>query len=318
MPDLEFGRLSYGSANVGNLYRALTDDEAWILLETAWDCGIRYFDTAPHYGLGLAERRLGAFLATKPRAEFTLSTKVGRLLCPNPRGAGQLDDENNFAVPADLRRVWDFSTDGVRRSLEHSLERLGIDSVDVLYLHDPEEHDLDLSLGEGVPALSRLREEGLVSAIGVGSKSTEALLAGVRTGALDLLMVAGRFTLVEQPVLDEVIPNCRARSVDVVNAAVFNSGLLAADSPSADTRYEYGTVPDDVLARARSIAIVCASFGVEMPAAALQYSLQEPVVRTVVVGAATPEQIRQNTARMRAKIPEELWTALREERLIRA
>lgn len=318
MPDLEFGRLSYGSANVGNLYRALTDDEAWILLETAWDCGIRYFDTAPHYGLGLAERRLGAFLATKPRAEFTLSTKVGRLLCPNPQGGGQLDDENNFAVPADLRRVWDFSTDGVRRSLEHSLERLGIDSVDVLYLHDPEEHDLDLSLGEGVPALSRLREEGLVSAIGVGSKSTEALLAGVRTGALDLLMVAGRFTLVEQPVLDEVIPNCRARSVDVVNAAVFNSGLLAADSPSADTRYEYGTVPDDVLARAQSIAIVCASFGVEMPAAALQYSLREPVVRTVVVGAATPEQIRQNTARMRVKIPEELWTALREERLIRA
>src|SRR5688572_15776635 len=124
----DIGRLGYGAANVGNLYRAITDDEAWQILDAAWESGIRYFDTAPHYGLGLSERRLGAFLATKPRNEFTVSTKVGRLLRPNPEGAGRMDDENDFVVPADVERVWDFTPDGVRRSLEESLERLGLDS----------------------------------------------------------------------------------------------------------------------------------------------------------------------------------------------
>lgn len=307
---LHWGPLSYGAANVGNLYRALDDDAARTLLQTAWDCGIRYFDTAPHYGLGLSERRLGAFLATKPRTEFTVSTKVGRLLVPDPAGAGRLDDENHFAVPADLRRTWDFTEDGIRRSLEESLQRLGLDSVDVLYLHDPEEHDLTVAVSTALPALAGLREEGQVAAVGVGSKSTEALLAGVRTGMLDLLMVAGRYTLVEQPVLDEVLPECRARSVEVVNAAVFNSGILAADSPQADGRYEYGTVPPDVLARAQAIAAVCAKFDVDLPTAALQYTLRDPAVRTVVVGAATPAQIRQNDHRMRVPVPAELWEAL--------
>lgn len=317
MAELRFGRLSYGAANVGNLYRALDDEEAHRLLETAWECGIRYFDTAPHYGLGLSERRLGAFLATKPRDEYTVSTKVGRLLRPNPEGAGRLDLDHDFAVPADLRRVWDFSEAGIRSSLKESLERLGLDAVDILYLHDPEEHDLDAALATGVPALAALREEGQVSAVGVGSKSTAALLAGVRTGGPDLLMVAGRFTLVEQPALEEVIPECRARNVGVVNAAVFNSGLLAANTPSPDARYEYRRVPDDVLARARAIAAVCAEFGVELPTAALQYTLREPVVRTVVVGGATPEQIRQNADRMSAPVPEALWQRLSADGLVR-
>jgi D-threo-aldose 1-dehydrogenase len=315
--EARFGRLSYGAANVGNLYRALDEGEARGLLETAWACGIRYFDTAPHYGLGLSERRLGAFLATKPRDEYTVSTKVGRLLRPDPEGAGRLDLDHDFAVPADMRRVWDFSEAGIRRSLSESLERLGLDAVDILYLHDPEEHDLDAALATGVPALVALREEGLVSAVGVGSKSTAALLAGVRTGGLDLLMVAGRFTLVEQPALDEVVPECRARNVGVVNAAVFNSGLLASNTPSPEARYEYRRVPDDVLARARAIAAVCAELGVELPTAALQYTLREPVVRTVVVGGATPEQIRQNADRMSAVVPEELWQRLSAEGLVR-
>ncbi|MGH3424032.1 MAG: aldo/keto reductase [Nocardioidaceae bacterium] len=315
--DLPMGRLSYGAANVGNLYRALSDDQARSLLETAWECGVRYFDTAPHYGLGLSERRLGEFLATKPRDEFTISTKVGRLLRPDPGGAGRFDDENDFAVPADHRRVWDFSADGVRRSLDESLERLGMDAVDVLYLHDPEEYDLEPALADGAPALAALRDEGVVAAIGLGSKSTEALLAGVRTQMLDLLMVAGRFTLLEQPVLDQVIPECRERSVGVVNAAVFNTGLLASAVPAADARYEYGPAPADVLERARAIAAVCADVGVELPAAALQYSLRDPVVRTVVVGGATPGQIRENAERMLAPVPDELWTRLREGGLVR-
>lgn len=313
---LPYGALSFGAANLGNLYRALTDDEACAALDAAWDVGIRYFDTAPHYGLGLSERRLGTFLATKPRDEFIISTKVGRLLRPNPDGVGSLDDENDFVVPADLQRVWDFSVGGIRRSLEESLERLGLDTVDILYLHDPERYDLDRALETGIRGLTVLRDDGLVSAVGLASMSVDALLSGARTGAVDLLMVAGRFTLADQSALPEVIPECRARGIGVVTASVFNSGLLAAGKPGADSRYDYGDVPADVLARVNSIAAVCTDFGIELASAALQYTLREPSVRTVVVGAGRPEQIRQNAERMRMEVPEELWATLVVEGLI--
>ena len=312
----ELGRLGYGAANVGNLYRALTDEEAWRILETAWECGVRYFDTAPHYGLGLSERRLGAFLSSKPREEYVVSTKVGRLLRQNPEGAGRLDDANDFAVPADLKRVWDFTADGIRRSLEESLERLGLDAVDIVYLHDPERYDLRRGLDEGLPALAKLREEGLVSAVGVGSMSTEALLATARSGVLDLLMVAGRFTLADQSVAEEVLPACRAHGVGIVGAAVFNSGLLASAVPSENARFDYAPVAPDLLTRTRRIASVCADFDVTLPQAALHYLFQEPMVRTVVIGGATPDQVRQNAANLERAVPTELWTQLREEGLV--
>jgi len=318
MSDFGFGALSYGAANVGNLYRALSDDQAHDVLEAAWKAGIRYFDTAPHYGLGLSERRLGVFLATKPRDEYIVSTKVGRLLRANPEGLGRLDTANSFAVPADLKRVWDFSADGIHRSLDESLVRLGLDSVDILYLHDPEKDDLALGISAGIPALAALRDEGLVSAIGVGSMSVAALLESVHSDALDLLMVAGRFTLVEQPALAEVIPECRRRGVGVVNASVFNSGLLASNSLGTHSRYEYGDVPSELLARTREIAGVCAQYDVELPAAALQYTLREPAVRTVVAGGSTPEQIRQNAERMTVPIPDEMWLTLAAKGLIPA
>ena len=302
----ELGRLGYGAANVGNLYRAMTDAVTWAVLEAAWESGIRYFDTAPHYGLGLSERRLGAFLATKPRADYVVSTKVGRLLRPSPETADRLDDANQFAVPASLRRVWDFSAGGIRASLEESLERLGLAQVDVLYLHDPDEHDLAADLQAGVPALAALRDEGLVAAIGIGSKSTEALLAAVGTGALDLAMVAGRYTLLEQA--NEVIAACRETGVGIVAAAIFNSGLLSKPRPGG--RYEYGPVPAELLARAERIAEVCERHGVALPEAALQFPLREPAVRSVVVGAATPQQVRENARRMEVEIPEALWDEL--------
>ncbi len=198
MTVVELGRLGYGAADLGNLYRAMSDDDARAVLEAAWESGVRYFDTAPHYGLGLSERRLGSFLATKPREQVVVSTKAGRLLRPSPETADRQDDAHGFAVPASLRRVWDFSAAGIRASLEESLEGLGLSRVDILYLHDPDEHDLAADLATAVPALAALRDEGLVDAIGIGSKSTEALLAGVRTEALDLAMVAGRYTLLEQ------------------------------------------------------------------------------------------------------------------------
>jgi D-threo-aldose 1-dehydrogenase len=300
------GELGYGAANVGNLYRPMSDEHARSVLEAAWESGIRSFDTAPHYGLGLSERRLGAFLATKPRAEYVVSTKVGRLLRPSHDTADRLDDANQFAVPASLERVWDFSAYGIRASLEESLERLGLDRVDVLYLHDPDEHDLAADLATGIPALAALRDEGVVASVGIGSKSTEALVAAVRTEALDLAMVAGRYTLLEQA--DEVVAACRETGVGIVAAAVFNSGLLSTPRPGG--RYEYGAVPDELHARAERLAEVCERHGVTLPDAALQFPLREPAVRSVVVGAATPEQVRENARRMEVRIPEALWADL--------
>ncbi len=320
MAEIDFGRIGYGAANVGNLYRALTDDAAWEILQAAWDVGVRYFDTAPHYGLGLSERRLGAFLATKPRDQYIVSTKVGRLLRPNPDGVGELDLANDFAVPADLARVWDFSAAGIRQSVEESLERTGLDRFDVLYLHDPERHSLTEALASAIPALAGLRDEGLVTAIGVGSMSTDALLASVNTGALDLLMVAGRYTLAEQPALAEVVPACRANGVGIVNASVFNSGLLATNEPGSSARYDYGDVPAGLLEHVQAIAAVCREFAVSLPAAALQYTLRDDPagnpVRTVVVGGSRPDHLRQNAERMNELIPVEFWHALTERDLI--
>jgi D-threo-aldose 1-dehydrogenase len=316
MPDRvpPLGRLGFGGANLGNLFTAMSDEQAHAVLEAAWECGIRYFDTAPHYGLGLSERRLGAFLATKPRDEFVVSTKVGRRLEPSPETSDELDEEGGFVVPADPRRVWDPSPGGVRRSLDESLERLGLDRVDVLFLHDPDEYDdVDGSVASAVPALVALREEGLVSAVGIGSKSVAAHLAGVRAGDLDLLMVAGRYTLLEQPAAPELIPECRERGIGIVVAGAFNSGLLATSTPGPGARYEYGDAPAEVVEKAQRLAMVCGKHGVELPAAALQFPLREPVVRSVVLGATEPEHVRQNVQRVAEELPDRLWEELAEE-----
>lgn len=317
-PHLDLPELGYGAANVGNLYRAMTDDEATAILQTAWDAGIRYFDTAPHYGLGLSERRLGAFLRTKPRNEFVVSTKVGRLLEPNPQGAGMQDSANDFDVPADMQRVWDFSATGIRRSVEDSLTRTGLDRFDILYLHDPERHDLADGLNNALPALAAMRDEGLVSAIGVGSMTTAALLDVVNTGVLDLLMIAGRYTLADQSALAEVVPACHHHGVGIIIAAVFNSGLLTADNPQAGARYDYGEVPAPLLHRVQQIAAICSRFGVPLATAALHYTLRDATVRSVVVGGSKPDQLRQNAARMAEIVPEELWHELAAQNLISA
>jgi D-threo-aldose 1-dehydrogenase len=312
-----FGRLGYGAAAVGNLYRAVDDESARQLLDTAWDGGIRYYDTAPHYGLGLSERRLGEMLRRRPREEFVVSTKVGRLLVPDPDGATRRDDDI-FEVPADHRRVWDFSEAGVRRSLEESLGRLGLDHVDVLYLHDVERSGQDIAqvIDSGVAALARLREDGLVRAIGVGTADLGAVERAVRTDAIDLVMLPGRYTLLEAPAKDVVVPLCQERGVRIVNVAVFNSGLLATPEPTEASHYEYRAVPPDKLRRAQDLARTCREFGVELPTAALQFSARHPAVVSVVVGADTPEQIRQNVERMRSPVPEELWQVLADRGLL--
>ncbi|MDR6866842.1 D-threo-aldose 1-dehydrogenase [Microbacterium resistens] len=313
--DLVLPALGYGAANVGNLFRPLSDDEAWAVLDAAWESGIRYYDTAPHYGLGLSERRLGAFLRTKPRGEFVLSTKAGRLLRPNPDRSGALDTANDFHVPDDLVRVWDFSAEGIGASLDESRERLGIDRIDLFYLHDPERHDLDLALREAFPALEALRADGRVSAIGIGSMVSEALAASVRSADLDLVMVAGRYTLLEQPAQADVLPVCAERGTGIVAASVFNSGLLAKSEPSRDGRYEYGALPEELWRRLVRIADVCRAHGVPLPAAAIRFPLRSSLVRSVVVGGSRPEQLRQNAEYAAMPIPDALWQELAAEGL---
>lgn len=316
LPLRDGAALAYGAANVGNLHRVLSDDDARAVLAAAWDAGIRAFDTAPHYGLGLSERRLGAFLRDKPRDEFTVSTKVGRLLRSNPTDDGGLDLENSFHVRTDLRRVWDFSAAGIAASLEESRERLGLEHIDTLYLHDPEKHDLDQALREALPALEALRAEGRVDRIGVGSMDAAALAAAVRGADLDEVMVAGRYTLLEQPASAEVLPACRERGTTIVAASVFNSGLLANDTPSRDARYEYGGVPDAVWTRLERILEVCRAHGVPLPVAALAFVAREPLVTTVVIGGSRPAQLQQNADSWRAEVPERFWDDLTRARLI--
>ena len=259
---LAVSELSLGCAQLGNLYREVSDADAHATVEEAWDLGVRYFDTAPHYGLGLSERRLGAALASRSRGDYVVSTKVGRLLDPAEHVEG-LDDQG-FAVPAAHRRVWDFSRDGIRRSLSESLERLGLDRVDVVYLHDPDDHWADV-LETGYPALEELRAEGAITAIGAGMNQAGMLADLVRHTDVDIIMLAGRYTLLDQDGLDDLLPLCLKRGVAVVAAGVFNSGLLASANPARDPRFDYREAPPELVARAVEIAGVCARYGTTPP-----------------------------------------------------
>ncbi|WP_158887772.1 aldo/keto reductase [Amycolatopsis anabasis] len=303
-----------GCAQLGNLYHAMSDENATATVDRAWAEGIRYFDTAPHYGLGLSERRLGRALAGRPRAEFVVSTKVGRLLEPDPAGASRRDDAG-FDVPAAYRRRFDFSRDGVLRSLEESLGRLGLDRVDLVYVHDPDEH-WAAALDEALPALFELRAQGVIEAVGVGMNQCPMLAEFVRRTELDALMVAGRYTLLDQPALDELLPLCAERGVAVLAAGVFNGGILATPSPG--TMYDYLPAAPDLVARAERIAAVCARHGVELPQAALALPAAHPAVASVVVGAHSPEQVTDNARRAREPVPAALWQELIAAGLLRA
>jgi D-threo-aldose 1-dehydrogenase len=316
LPDrpLALSELSLGCAQLGNMYREVSDADARGTVDAAWELGVRYFDTAPHYGLGLSERRLGAALASRTRGGYVLSSKVGRLL--EPLDAVEGWDDQGFLVPASHRRVWDFSRDGIRRSLGESLERLGHDRLDVVYLHDPDEHWAEL-LDTGYPALDELRSEGVVSAIGAGMNQSAMLADLVRETDVDVVMLAGRYTLLEQDALDDLLPLCDQRRVAVVAAGVFNSGLLARARPPEYAKYDYGDAPPELVERARAIARVCARHGATLPAAALAFPLAHRAVASVCVGARSATQMRRNAALYREAIAPELWSELKAEKLLR-
>ena len=304
----ELGRLGYGAASLGNLFHAITDAQARRIVDAAWMGGVRYFDTAPHYGLGLSERRLGAALAERPREDFLLSTKVGRVLRPTPERAHQLDDAG-FVVPAAYERVWDPSVEGILRSLSDSQQRLGLGPIDIAYLHDPDEYDWAGGVATGMASLAEAKAAGLVRAIGVGSKSVEALAAAVRTGLCDLIMVAGRLTVLDHSG-QELIGLCQQYGVGMVNVGVFNSGALAAPQPGPELNFEYAPITAERLAQLERVHAVCARFGVSVADAALQYAGRLPAVVNVTVGASSPRQIERSLSGVAARIPEALWPAL--------
>ena len=302
--DVAVTPLGFGAAALGNLYAAVSDEEARSAVDAAWEAGIRYFDTAPHYGLGLSERRLGAALRGRPREEFVVSTKVGRLLVPNPQPTGS-DLGHQFDVPDALTRVRDYSADGVRRSLEESLERLGLDRVDVVLVHDPDDV-LEQAVAETVPALVALREEGLVGAVGVGMNQWQALRRFVVETDVDVVMVAGRWTLVDRSA-EPLMAAAQERSVSVLAAAAYNSGLLASPWPADDARFDYGPAPAEVLARARRWAERAEEHGVALPDLALQFPLRHAATAAVVVGLRSPAEVAAAAERVARPVPEALW-----------
>ncbi|MFE7617617.1 aldo/keto reductase [Streptomyces sp. NPDC057496] len=314
---VEITELSFGAAAIGNLFTAVDPERAAAVVDAAWDEGVRYFDTAPHYGLGLSERRLGEALRDRPRDAFVLSTKVGRVLDPLPpdavaKAAGDGLSEG-FAVPVTHRRRWDFSADGVRRSIEDSLERLGLDRIDIVYLHDPDDH-AGPAFREAYPELERLRAQGLVGAIGAGMNQTEMLTRFLRDTDVDVVLCAGRHTLLDQSALTELLPEAAARGRGVVVGGVFNSGLLADPRPGAT--YDYTAAPQALLDRALRIRAVTENHGVPLRAAALHYPLAHPAVAGVLVGTRSPDEVRDAAALLRREVPDGLWDELRAEGLL--
>ncbi|MGW0209986.1 aldo/keto reductase [Streptomyces sp. NPDC003233] len=312
---VELTELGFGASVIGNLYRVTPPHDAQAAIAAAWEAGIRYFDTAPHYGLGLSERRLGAALRDRPRGAYAVSSKVGRLLVPNeqPRGI----DTEGFVVPDDLRRQWDFSRDGVLRSIEATLERTGLDRLDVVYLHDPDDHWRQAA-EEAMPALADLRDQGVIGAIGAGMNQSAMLARFLRETAADLVMLAGRYTLLDQSALDDVLPAARDLGKSVVAVGVFNSGLLSSDRPAEGMRYDYQDAPPALVARARAIADVCAAHGTTLPAAAIAFPRTHPSIINITLGMRNAEQVARNVELHDLRTPEDLWDDLRRRGLIRS
>ncbi|MEU2789636.1 aldo/keto reductase [Streptomyces sp. NPDC007100] len=305
--------LGLGCAPLGNLYRPLTEERARQTVRAAYDTGARHFDTAPHYGLGLSEERLGRALAGRDRASYTLSTKVGMRL--RPLAPGEAVDGQGYTDTPARARVRDLSRDGIRRTLDASLERLGVSAVDIVYLHGIAGQEAAV-YDSGFPALAELRAEGVVGAIGFGMNHSRPLARFVADLDADVVLCAGRWTLLDRGAFDDLLPVCARRGTSVVVGGVYNSGLLADPSPGAP--YDYVPAPDALVERARRLGAVCAEFGVPLKAAALRFPFGHPAVAGALVGAASPEEARENAGLFTYDIPDALWHALTDRGLLGA
>jgi D-threo-aldose 1-dehydrogenase len=301
---LQVGRYGFGGAPIAGLFESVSEQQARECMGQAWSVGQRYFDTAPHYGAGLSEQRVGAFLAQKPSNEWVLSTKVGRLI---ETASSATPESTGFVDEPGVRRVFDFSRDGIRRSFDASLARLGVDKVDILFLHDPDDH-WQQAIDEAWPTLAALRDDGVVRSIGAGMNQTAMLTRFVHETDMDVVLLAGRYTLLEQGGLDDLLPACVKHRTSVVIGGVFNSGLLT--NPYRNATFNYEPAAAEVLAKAQRIDDVCSRHGVAIAAAALQFPLAHPAITTVLVGARSPEEIDENSRLIKTPIPEQLWVDL--------
>ena len=306
--------IGFGAAVIGNLYRETSDQAAEEAVYAAWQTGVRYFDTAPHYGLGLSERRLGQALKGFPRDEFVVSSKVGRLLVPNPRPTGR--DNAEFAVPDDLRRQRDYSRDGVLRSIEATLARTGLDRLDVVYVHDPDDY-WQQAVGEAIPALADLRTQGVLGAIGVGMNQSPMLARFLRETPVDVVMIAGRYTLLAQDALDGALAAAATEGKSVVAVGVFNSGILSRPRAEPGSKFDYEDAPAEVIARANRIAEICEQHGTSLPAAAIAFPLAHPCVVNVTLGMRSAAEVQQNVDAYNTHVPAGLWSDLRAAGLLR-
>jgi D-threo-aldose 1-dehydrogenase len=318
-------RMGLGTAALGGLFRPVSEEQARATIEAAWEAGLRYFDTAPLYGYGLAERRLGEVLRGRPRDAFCVSTKVGRLLRSGlPHHPTEFDDRGAlyYQGAPDLSLVYDYSYDGAMRSFEESLDRLGLNRVDVLLIHDPDvvqladspEAHFRLVMEGAYRALRTLRDQGVVRAIGVGMNRVEMLVQFARGGEFDVFLVAGRYTLLDQVALRELLPLCLERRIAVVIGGVYNSGILVDPRPGAT--FDYVRATPALLERARRLAVVCGRWGVPLRAAAIQFPLGHPAVVSVLSGSRSPAELEENVAMFRYEIPDGLWDDLIAEGLL--
>jgi D-threo-aldose 1-dehydrogenase len=291
----DLGKLGLGTAPIAGLYHAVDDETADAVVECAWELGIRYFDTAPRYGAGLAERRLGHALLGKPRDAFAVSTKVGRLLRPG---------ESVWHGAPPLVDYFDFSYDAALRSLEESLERLGLDRVDIAFVHDPDGH-YEEALTGAFRALRRLHDEGTLRAIGVGSNQTEILGRFAREADPDCVLIAGRWTLLDRSAADELLPLCQERGITVIAGGVFNSGILAGGDS-----FDYERAPIEIVAQADRLRTTCAGHGVPLAAAAVQFPLRHPAVDCALIGCATADEMTEDVRLANLRLPDTLWKQL--------
>jgi D-threo-aldose 1-dehydrogenase len=302
-------RLGLGTAPLAGLFEEVPEPQALAVIERSWDAGMRFYDTAPLYGHGLAERRVGNVLREKPRDEFTLASKVGRLLRADaPPEPGQA-----FRGTPPVNPVFDFSYDGVMRSVEESLERLGLDRIDILHIHDPDHHYSEAVEG-AYKALDKLRSDGVISAVGAGMNQAEMLTRFAREANFDCFLLAGRYTLLDQVALKELLPLCLEKGVAIIAGGVYNSGILADPKPGA--HYNYEAAPPELLERAQRIHAVCARHGVPIKAAAIQFPLGHPAVTCVVVGCRSVAQLDESIAMFEIEIPPAMWAELKQEALL--
>lgn len=315
-------RLGLGGGSIGGLFGPVTDAAATALIEHAWAMGIRSYDVAPLYGYGSSERRMGSVLSSRPREDFVLSTKVGRLVRASSdvsenddidrQAVGEREDAF-FAGTAGRRMVFDYSFQGVMRSVEESLTRLGLSRIDTLYIHDPDDH-WDAAIEGAYPALARLRAERVIAAIGVGMNQSAMLARFADAGDFDVFMLAGRYTLLDQEALSVLLPRCIERGIAVMVAGVMNSGILA--DPKPGSRYDYGVAPADVVARGRHLAAICARHDVPLRAAAIQFPLAHPAITGLIAGVRTATHLDEYPESMRRTIPTSLWDDMRRDGLI--